>query len=490
MMHTFPKDFLWGGAVAANQCEGAYLEDGKGLSVPDLLLGGDQNHPRTFLPRKDPDAFYPSHQAVDFYHHYEEDIRMFAEMGWKVFRLSINWARIFPHGDDAEPNEKGLQFYDNVFDECRKYGIQPLVTLCHYEIPWEIVIRYGGFSSRKTIDLFLKYCRTVFTRYRDKVKYWLTFNEINIACMGNVMGDLYGLGVMDERDIHTTKPVPFSELRHDPQRTFRALHNEFVASALAVKMAHEIIPGVKVGNMICHHTIYPLTPDPEDILACQREDNVRNNFCADVQVRGEYPSYIFRYFEENGIDPSFITDEDRKILKEGTVDFYTFSYYTSGCVTVHKNVETTAGNMSTSAKNPYLKASDWGWQMDPDGLRYTLNYVHDRYPHTPIMIVENGLGAYDKVEDDGTIHDTYRIDYLRSHIEAMGEAVRDGVPLIGYTSWGPIDLVSAGTGQYAKRYGYIYVDRHDDGTGDFHRIRKDSFYWYQKVCRSNGEDLS
>lgn len=484
---SFPKGFLWGGAVAANQCEGAYLEDGKGLSVPDMLLGGDAQRPRTFLPVMDPKAFYPSHEASDCYHHYREDIRLFAEMGWKVFRLSINWARIYPNGDDAEPNEAGLKYYDAIFDECRSYGIEPLVTLCHYEIPWNIVVKYGGFSNRKVIDLFLKYCRTVFTRYKDKVKYWLTFNEINIACMDSPIGDLYGLGVMDPEDIHATEPIPFSRLKHSKQRTFEALHNEFVASALAVKLAHEIIPDVRVGNMICHITNYPLTPNPDDVLACMQQDDLRNNFCADVQVRGEYPSYMFRYFRENGIDPSFITEEDKQILKEGTVDMYTFSYYSSSCVTVSKDAESAAGNMTVGAKNPYLKSSDWGWQMDPEGLRYTLNTIHGRYPDIPLMVVENGLGAYDKVEADGSIHDDYRIDYLRQHIRALKEAVEDGVPVIGYTTWGPIDLVSAGTGQYAKRYGFIYVDRHDDGTGDFHRSRKDSFYWYQKVCTSNGE---
>ena len=489
-MSVFPEGFLWGGAVAANQCEGAYLEDGKGLSVPDMLLGGDVNHPRTFLAVTDPEAFYPSHQAIDFYHHYKEDIRLFAEMGWKVFRLSINWSRIYPNGDDETPNEKGLQFYDNVFNECHKYGIEPLVTLCHYEIPWAVVTKYGGFSSRQTIDLFLKYCRTVFTRYKDKVKYWLTFNEINIACMGNGgLGDLYGLGIMDKDDINAKDPILLTELKKNPQRTFQALHNEFVASAKAVKLAHEIIPDVVVGNMICHITNYPLTPNPDDIMACYQEDDVKNNFCADVQVRGEYPSYIFRYFKEHGIDSSFITEEDKKELKEGTVDLYTFSYYSSGCVTVNPDADLTAGNMTMGAKNPYLKESEWGWQIDPEGLRYTLNTVHDRYPDIPLMVVENGLGAVDQVESDGSIHDPYRIDYLKKHIQAMKEAMEDGVPVIGYTTWGPIDLVSAGTGQYAKRYGFIYVDRHDDGTGDFHRSRKDSFYWYKKVCESNGEDL-
>lgn len=487
---SFPKDFLWGGAVAANQCEGAYLEDGKGLSVPDMLLGGDVNTSRTFLPQIDETAFYPSHEAVDFYHHYKEDIKLFAEMGFNTFRMSINWGRIFPNGDEEEPNEAGLEFYDRVFDECAKYGIQPLVTLCHYEIPWGIVTKYGGFSNRKVIDLFLKYAVTCFERYKHKVKYWLTFNEINIACMGEGgIGNLYGLGIMEEEDIHADHRIPLDELKSNPQRMFEALHNEFVASALAVKAGHEINPDFVIGNMIAHVTLYPLTPNPKDILAAFDEDNFKNNFCGDVQVRGEYPPFIMRYFKDHGIDTSFITEEDKKILKEGTVDMYTFSYYMSNCVTTDDKAEKTAGNMSVGARNPYLKASDWGWQIDPDGLRYTIDKLRDRYPGTPLMVVENGFGAFDKVEEDGSIHDSYRIDYFRPHIKAMSEAIDDGAPLIGYTTWGPIDLVSAGTGQYAKRYGFIYVDRHDDGTGDFSRSKKDSFDWYKKVIASNGEDI-
>ena len=486
----FPKGFLWGGAVAANQCEGAYLEDGKGLSVPDMLLGGDVNTPRTFLPVNDPTAFYPSHEAVDFYHHYKEDIKLFAEMGWNVFRLSINWGRIFPNGDDEQPNEAGLAFYDSVFDECHKYGIEPLVTLCHYEIPWAIVTKYDGFYSRETIDLFVKYATTCFKRYKDKVKYWLTFNEINIACMGEGgIGDMYGLGLVAKEDIESTERISFANLHSNRQKTFTALHHEFVASALAVIEGHKINPDFMIGNMIAHGTVYPLTCNPKDVLAAMNQDDFLNNFCGDIQVRGEYPSFIFRYFRENNIDTSFITEEDLKIIKEGTVDMYTFSYYASNCVTVKEDAEKIGGNMTTGAKNPYLKASDWGWQIDADGLRYTLDMLHGRYPHTPLMIVENGLGAFDKVEEDGSIHDDYRIAYFKPHIAAMKEAIEDGVPLMGYTTWGPIDLVSAGTGQYAKRYGFIYVDRHDDGTGDFSRSKKDSFYWYKKVCESNGEEF-
>ena len=486
---SFPKNFLWGGAVAANQCEGAYLEDGKGLCVPDMLLGGNVNTPRTFLPQTDPTAFYPSHQAVDFYHHYKEDIALFAEMGWTVFRLSINWGRIFPNGDDEQPNEAGLAFYDSVFDECHKYGIEPLVTLCHYEIPWAIVTKYNGFASRKTIDLYLKYATTCFERYKDKVKYWLTFNEINVPCMLQGLGNLYGLGMMDPEDVNADHRIPLNALKTNLQKTYEALHNEFVASALAVKAGHAINPQFMIGNMVAQGAEYPLTPNPKDVLAALEKENLTYNFCSDVQVRGEYPSYIFRYFKEHGIDTSFITEEDKAILQEGPVDFYTFSYYQSNCVTVDETAEKSGGNLSFGYKNPYLKASDWGWQIDPDGLRYTLNKLHARYPHTPLMVVENGFGAFDKVEEDGSIHDDYRIAYFKPHIAAMSEAIEDGVPLIGYTTWGPIDLVSASTGEYAKRYGFIYVNRHDDGTGDFSRSRKDSFYWYKRVIASHGENL-
>ena len=487
---AFPKNFLWGGAVAANQCEGAYLEGGKGLSIPDMLLGGDVNTPRTFCPTIEAGVFYPSHTAIDFYHHYKEDIALFAEMGFKCFRFSINWARIFPNGDDATPNEEGLKFYENVIDECKKYGIEPLITLNHYEMPFELVKKYKGYYNRKVIDLFVKYATTCFERFKDKVKYWLTFNEINMTLMSPTVGNLYSVGLIQDEDLKRTAPCSFSEITDIPQLRIEGLHNQFVASAKAVIEGHKINPNFMNGNMICHITWYPLTPNPKDMLEDQRRDSFCNDICGDVQVRGEYPFFAKKFYQDLGIDTSFMdNEEDKKILREGTVDFYTFSYYMSNCVTIDENAETVKGNMMGGAKNPYLKASDWGWQIDPDGLRWTLNKLASRYPNTPLMVVENGFGAFDKVEADGAIHDDYRISYFREHIRAMREAVNDGVPLIGYTTWGPIDLVSAGTGQYAKRYGFIYVNRHDDGTGDFSRSRKDSFYWYKKVIESDGENL-
>lgn len=484
---TFGTDFLWGGSIAANQAEGAYLTDGKKLSTADMITGGTKDSPRLLTPEIDDQLYYPSHTAIDFYHHYKEDIAMFGEMGFKVLRISINWSRIFPNGDDQEPNEKGLQFYDDVFDECHKYGIEPLVTLSHYEIPWHLVEKYQGFYSRQTINFFVKYATTCFERYQSKVKYWLTFNEINTATTSE--GALNGLGFVDETDLNRQQPTPINELVDDPQKRYQALHNQFVASALAVQKGHAINSEFMIGCMICHITWYPETPNPDDMLACQEKDRLFNDFCGDVMVRGAYPSYMAKYFAENQIDTAFITDEDKQILQAGTVDMYTFSYYMTNCVSTDPTVEHVGGNLVGGAKNPYLEQSEWGWQIDPKGLRYTINQVHDRYPDIPIMVVENGYGGIDQVEN-GQVHDEYRIDYLREHIKAMAGAIADGAPLIGYAMWGPIDIVSAGTGEMYKRYGFIYVDRHDDGTGDYHRFRKDSFAWYQQVIASNGENLN
>ena len=387
--------------------------------------------------------------------------------------------RIFPTGMETEPNEKGLEFYDKVFDCCKKHGIEPLVTISHYELPYALVEKYNGWASRELIEFYMNYCKAIFERYKDKVKYWLTFNEINCGTMP--MGAILETGTIRGFEGPTDK-VPDNK-----QERFQALHHQFVASAEAVRYAHDHYPQFKMGCMICFITSYALTCDPADEIANQKAMQISNWFCSDMHVRGEYPSYMKRYFAENNItirqEP-----EDAAILKAGTVDFYTFSYYMSNCITTHKDADDVGGNIIAGKKNPYLKASDWGWQIDPIGLRYTLNEIYDRY-HIPLMVVENGLGAYDKKDADGKIHDSYRIDYLRAHIEQMAEAVKDGVDLMGYTPWGCIDLVSASTGEMAKRYGFIYVNKFDDGTGDLSREKKDSFYWYQKVIATNGEDL-
>lgn len=478
-MKTFRKDFLWGGAVAANQYEGAWDTDGKGPSTSDMCTNGTKDAPKRITAVMEPQTLYPSHEAIDFYHHFREDIRLFAEMGFKTFRFSIAWTRIFPTGMEAEPNEAGLAFYDQVIDECRKYDIEPLITISHYEMPYALVEKYNGWEGRECIALFLNYCKAIFERYQGKVKYWLTFNEINAGTMP--FGSVLSLGTVRGYS-GSVMSVP-----DQPQVRFQALHHQFVASAMAVKLAHEKYPAYKIGNMICFLTTYPATCNPDDILAAQKEMQIKNWFCSDVMVRGSYPAYMDRYFEENDIQIR-MEDGDLEILKEGTVDFYTFSYYMSGCASEQKDMEEAGGNLLGGKKNPYLEASEWGWQIDPKGLRYTLNEIYGRYG-IPLMVVENGLGARDEILPDGSIQDDYRIAYLRKHIREMHEAVKDGVDLMGYTPWGCIDLVSASTGEMAKRYGFIFVEKYDDGTGSLNRRKKKSFDWYKGVIESNGEKL-
>lgn len=476
----FPDNFLWGGAVAANQCEGAWEADGKKESICDHLTAGSLHKNRVFTTDILKGESYPSHTAVDFYHRYKEDIALFAEMGFKVFRLSIAWSRIFPNGDDEIPNEEGLQFYDRVFDECRRYGIEPMVTLSHFELPYHLVKAYKGFADRRVIGFFERYVRCVMERYKDKVKYWLTFNEINFATMP--MGNLEVLGIINRENDEVADPLDDKNLR------FQALHHVFLASAKAVAAAKEINPDFKVGCMLAHITMYPLTSRPEDILLMQELDHLINDFCADVQIKGSYPGYALRYLEKNHIELS-VEPEDEAVLQKGCVDFYSFSYYMSNCVTTEEGHATTLGNLLGGVKNPYLKTSQWGWQIDPKGLRYTLNKIQDRYG-IPVFIVENGLGAVDEPDDTGCIRDDYRINYLRQHIAEMEKAIEDKVDLIGYTVWSAIDIVSSGTGEMKKRYGFIYVDKDDQGNGTMKRVRKKSFYWYKKVIETNGGDLT
>lgn len=482
VVKKFPEGFLWGGATAANQVEGAYDLDGKGLSTADMVryipkaertkdhaLDVKREEIEAILSGKEEGRF-PKRDGIDFYHHYKEDIALFAEMGFKVFRLSINWARIFPNGDDAEPNEAGLRFYDDVFDECLKYGIEPLVTLSHYETPLQLTLKYNGWADRRVIGFFMNYAETVFKRYRSKVKYWLTFNEINVITLSPYTGG----GVLVEN------------AENKLQLCYQAAHHQLVASSLATKLAHEIIPGSQVGCMLARMATYPATNNPDDILKAQKL-NQMNLFFTDVHAKGEYPFFMKRYFEEKDIHIQKEVGDD-EILKAHTVDFISFSYYMSLSTSSSPEAQTSSGNLMGGVKNPYLETSDWGWQIDPKGLRYTLNDFYTRY-ELPLFIVENGLGAYDEVEADGSIHDEYRIDYLRKHIEQMQEAIADGVELLGYTSWGPIDLVSVSTSEMSKRYGFIYVDQDDDGNGTLARSRKDSFFWYKQVIESNGETL-
>lgn len=465
------KTFLWGGAVAANQCEGAYKADGKGLSTADVFTAGTVDQPRQFTGRVLDGKYYPSHDAIDFYHRYKEDIALFAEMGFKCFRTSINWARIFPRGDEEVPNEAGLQFYDNLFDELLKHGIEPIITLSHYETPLELVKKYGSWRSRKLIDSFLRYCETVFTRYKDKVKYWLTFNEINVIMLHPTMSA--GIEINDDE--------------HFESVVYQAAHHQLVASAKAVKLARGINPNFKMGMMMLYPTFYAETCKPEDQLAALKAIDDHYYF-SDVQVRGRYSEKALRRLASKGV--TLQTEPgDAEALRQGTVDYLGFSYYNSNVATTRPDVTFTGGNMLNAVKNPYLTESDWGWAIDPTGLRIAMNKLYDRY-QIPLFVVENGLGAEDKVESDGRIRDPYRIEYLRQHIQALKAAViEDGVDCLGYTAWGCIDLVSAGTGEMKKRYGFIYVDRDNQGQGSLARSRKDSFYWYQKCIESNGEEL-
>lgn len=475
----FPKEFMWGGATAANQFEGGFAENGKGISTADMLTNGTKTSSRLITRKDERHLFYPNRKASDFYHHYKEDIALMREMGFKAYRMSLAWTRIFPTGVEETPNEQGLEFYDHVFEELQKQHIEPIVTISHYEMPFYLVEKYNGWTSRKLIEFYLKFCKTIFERYKGKVKYWLTFNEINCGMLQ--LGNYMSLGILNDGTRLFTDQVDYPQLR------YQALHHQLIASAQAVQLAHSIDSSYKVGCMIAIMPTYPLTCHPKDILKSQQHWNEFNYYCGDVQVRGAYPAFAKRLWNEAKVTLE-IKENDLDILKKGTVDFYTFSYYYTNCITVQKNAESTMGNLVSGIKNPYLKASSWGWQIDADGLRYVLNELYNRY-QIPLMIVENGLGACDVLENNCSIHDPYRIEYLKEHILAMKEAIKDGVELIGYTPWGCIDLVSASTGEMKKRYGFVYVDADDYGNGTFDRYRKDSFFWYKKVIASNGEDL-
>ncbi|MFQ6793058.1 MAG: family 1 glycosylhydrolase [Thomasclavelia sp.] len=488
MTRSFPEGFLWGGATAANQVEGGWKEGGKGISVSDCARSHLDVDVQDYAKQNeitskdieaalatDDESLYPKRHGSDFYHHYKEDIAMFADMGFKVFRLSIAWSRIFPNGDDEMPNEAGLQFYDDVFDECLKYGIEPLVTMSHYEPPLNLVLKYNGWYNRKLVGFFEKFVKTICTRYKDKVKYWLTFNEVD-----SMIRHPYTTGglVRDRFD----KDVNWNQI------IFQSMHHQFVASALATKIVHEIIPGSMVGCMLTKLTYYPYTCKPEDVLQAQQD--MRSTYCySDTQVFGEYPAYLLAKFKNEGVE---IVKEpgDDEIMKKYPVDFVSFSYYSSSCVAKDdKGLKKTAANTNLAIKNPYIPSSDWGWQIDPIGLRVSMVDLYDRY-RKPLFIVENGLGAKDEVLPDGTIDDQYRIDYFDAHFKEMLNAIEiDGVECLGYTSWGCIDLVSESTKQMSKRYGFIYVDVDDYGKGTYKRIPKKSYYWYKKVIETNGACL-
>ena len=480
-MSKFPKDFLWGGALAAHQFEGGWDQDGKGPSVADVMTAGAAGKPREITTTVEEGKFYPNHEAIDFYNRYKEDVALFAEMGLNSLRTSINWTRIFPKGDEAEPNEAGLQFYDDLFDELLKNGIEPVITLTHFEMPLHLAQTYGGFRNRKVVDFFVKFAEVVFERYKNKVKYWMTFNEIN--------------NMMDYTNpifLWTNVGVQVEEGENAKEVMYTAAHHVLLAIALSVKIGREINPDFQIGAMVSHVPVYPLTAHPKDVMLAEESMHLRY-FFPDVQVRGYYPNYTLKEFERDGLNIP-IQEADAEILAQGKVDYLGCSYYMSNVVD-HKDennddeAANVHGKIPYQVDNPYLKASDWGWTIDPVGLRYTLNRFWDRY-QIPLFIVENGFGAIDTVEEDGSIHDEARISYLREHIKQMGIAIdHDGVELMGYTTWGIIDIVSFTTGEMKKRYGMIYVDRDNEGNGTMERSKKDSYDWYKKVIESNGENL-
>lgn len=482
----FPENFLWGGATAANQIEGAWNEDGKGMTIEDCLpyreVGVADFTKQFAFSSKDleealaagPEANYPKRRGIDFYHHYKEDIKMFAEMGYKIFRMSICWSRIFTDPRDEKPNEAGIAFYEDMFRECKKYGIEPLVTLSHYDPPVALVTDYRGWYSREVIDLFEKYARVCFERFGKYVKYWLTFNEVDAMLRHPVTSG----GLVEDR----FTDMPFE------QAIYQAMHHQMIASAKAVKIGHEILPEARIGCMMTKLCFYPFTCRPEDNLANQQRMRGIYRY-VDIQVFGEYPKYLKKEIENKGYTIQ-TEPEDAKILKEGCVDFVSFSYYMTSCMAADtEGLDMAPGNTVNGVKNPYLPSSEWGWQTDPTGLRISLVDLYDRY-RKPLFIVENGLGAKDVVAKDGRVHDPYRCEYLRDHVKAMSDAINeDGVELWGYTWWGCIDLVSESTRQMSKRYGFIYVDVDDYGNGTYKRIKKDSFDYYKQVIESNGENL-
>ena len=483
---AFPKDFLWGGAIAAHQAEGGYKAGGKGLSVADVERYVDNPTKLSykqlnFLPLEnikagmvdEDDTYYPKRRGCNFYEHYKEDIKLFAEMGFKVFRFSIGWTRIFPNGDETEPNEQGLAFYDDVINELLKYGIEPLITINHYDFPLHLALAYNGFADRRCIDFYVRYCSVLFARYADRVKYWLPFNEVESV----FRHPLKSAGIVQDTltDEHTTN-----------QMLYQVMHNQLVAAAKVTKILHDAYPNCKMGCMGAKHTNYPYTCDPNDTLQVMLTGR-EFLFPLDVQTNGEYPYWFDGKLKEMGVE-LFVGEDDLQILKENTVDFVSFSYYNSFVTSTRNDIDLVAGNLHVGGKNPYLKSGDWGWQIDPVGLRISITEMYERY-HKPLFIAENGMGAVDTLEEDGLVHDPYRIEYLKLHLAEMKKAIADGIPVFGYTMWGCIDLVSSATCEMTKRYGFLYVDQDDLGKGSGKRYKKDSFAWYKKVIETNGAEL-
>ena len=495
MATAFPEGFLWGGAVAANQLEGAYLEDGKQLNVTDVMTGiGNKpdiqwnEETGKWEPSLTYEHVHLSQEGIDFYHRFKQDLALMAGMGFKAFRTSISWARIFPHGDEEEPNEAGLAFYDDLFDTMLELGMEPVITMSHYETPLGLLVDYGGWLDRRMIGFWERYVRTILERYKGKVKYWMTFNEINI-------GRMIPFAATGVLDIHpTNKEVPNADLTQ--QQLYQAWHHQFVANALAVRLAREIDPACKVGIMLSQSGIacYPETCNPDDVLGAQAMQR-KQSFYSDVMLKGRYPGYVRRIWAEEGVELD-VRPGDMELIAANTNDFFAFSYYRSSVFSSTAAGAEDAASATSGAtgnvKNPYLTACSpqpWCWPVDPKGLRYVCNYLQDRYD-VPLFIVENGIGLDEGPDEEGRIRDPFRVEYVRDHLLQVEEAIRDGCDIMGYLYWGPIDVVSAGTGEMRKRYGFVYVDRFNDGTGTLERRKKDSYDWYRQVIETNGASLA
>ncbi len=480
----FPEDLLWGSASADFQYEGGFGEGGRGNVTGDYVTNGSHTVPRmmtyimpdgttgasamrTSIPEGakaylDETKYYPSHQATDFYHHYKEDIQLLSDMGLNCLRFSICWGRIFPTGEEETPNEEGLAFYEDIIDTCLENNMEPLITICHDEVPVYLSDEYDGWSSRHTIDCYLKLCKALFERFSSKVKYWITFNEINVLSGFSHLG------------VHSC----------EPQATFQAVHHMFIANSLAIKMAKEYREDCMVAVMYALSPVYSLTCKPEDVFA-QLDVRRRTLFYIDVMARGYYPNYADKMFKELGVEIK-MEPGDEDIIKANTIDYIAFSCYRSTTASAKTKLDLTGLSFDT---NPYLEQTAWGWPIDPQSIRFVCNEIYDRY-QKPLFIVENGMGEVDVPDENLYVNDAYRIDYLNDHFKEIQKAVEiDKIPVLGYTMWGGVDLVSLSTGEMKKRYGWIYVDMDDLGNGTLKRVPKASYYWMKEFMETKGQNL-
>ncbi|NFA42381.1 glycoside hydrolase family 1 protein [Clostridium botulinum] len=462
----FPENFLWGGSTSAYQVEGAWNEDGKGLSVIDMC-----DHPEGTADFK---------IASDHYHRFKEDVKLFSEMGLKAYRFSIAWTRIIPQGT-GEVNEKGIKFYNDLIDELNKYNIEPIVTMFHFDLPYTLEEK-GGWSNRDTIDAFSKYAKVLFERFGSKVKYWLTINEQNTMILHPG-----AIGIPKGGKLPSKKEL------------YQQNHHMLLAQAKVMNLCHEMCPNGKIGPALNTTAMYGETCNPLDAIAAHNWETIRCWSFLDMAVRGKYNKLAWSYLMDRGLEP-IIEDGDMDIMKNAKPDFIAINYYSTATIAASKgdasDISARAGDQQImlgeqgvyrAAENPYVDKTKYGWVVDPIGLRMTLRKVSERYD-LPILITENGIGAPDKLEKNETINDDYRIDYIRKHLEQLKLAINDGVEVMGYCPWSAIDVVSTHQG-YGKRYGFIYVNRDEFDLKDLRRIKKKSFNWYKNVINTNGEEL-